>query len=185
MLCIFPSFGFMVSIGTLQEYWETHQLAAYTARDVGWIAGVFVYLSLALGIFVGPLFDSYGHKWIMTIGSTTYVAMIFLLDAAVALNDCRQTTEAAGILRQYLAHGQQSDQAPTFRVHTLLGEMLAAAGDKAGARREFQAALALASPLLLGALHQGELGGAKAYPLDGEAFVDHVVQGFVRAYRAD
>ena len=47
------------------------------------------------------------------------------------------------------------------------------------------AALALASPLLLGALHQGELGGAKAYPLDGEAFVDHVVQGFVRAYRAD
>lgn len=79
MLCIFPSFGFMVSIGTLQEYWETHQLAAYTARDVGWIAGVFVYLSLALGIFVGPLFDSYGHKWIMTIGSTTYVAMIFLL----------------------------------------------------------------------------------------------------------
>ncbi|MFC0340631.1 TetR/AcrR family transcriptional regulator [Paracoccus niistensis] len=47
------------------------------------------------------------------------------------------------------------------------------------------AALALASPLLLGALHQGELGGAKAYPLDGEAFVDHVVQGFVRAYRAE
>jgi len=46
------------------------------------------------------------------------------------------------------------------------------------------AALALASPLLLGALHQGQLGGARDYPLDGEAFLDHVVEGFLRAYRA-
>lgn len=47
------------------------------------------------------------------------------------------------------------------------------------------AALALASPLLLGALHQGQLGGAHDYPLDGDAFLDHVVEGFLRAYRAD
>ena len=46
------------------------------------------------------------------------------------------------------------------------------------------AALALASPLLLGALHQGELGGACRYPLDGDGFLDHVVEGFIRAYRA-
>lgn len=46
------------------------------------------------------------------------------------------------------------------------------------------AALALASPLLLGALHQGELGGARLYPLDGGAFLEHVVEGFLRAYRA-
>lgn len=47
------------------------------------------------------------------------------------------------------------------------------------------AALALASPLLLGTLHQGQLGGAQDYPLDGAAFLDHVVEGFLRAYRAD
>lgn len=47
------------------------------------------------------------------------------------------------------------------------------------------AALALASPLLLGALHQDQLGGARDYPLDGAAFLDHVVEGFLRAYRAD
>lgn len=47
------------------------------------------------------------------------------------------------------------------------------------------AALALASPLFLGALHQSELGGSRLYPLDGEAFLDHVVEGFLRAYRAD
>src|SRR5277367_5494558 len=36
-LILFPSFGLMVSIGTLQEYWHSHQLMAYTTRDVGWI----------------------------------------------------------------------------------------------------------------------------------------------------
>lgn len=47
------------------------------------------------------------------------------------------------------------------------------------------AALALAAPLLLGALHQGQLGGAQDYPLDGNALLDQVVEGFLRAYRAD
>lgn len=46
------------------------------------------------------------------------------------------------------------------------------------------AALALASPLLLGALHQSELGGDRLYPLDGQAFLAHVVDSFIRAYRA-
>lgn len=46
------------------------------------------------------------------------------------------------------------------------------------------AALALASPLLLGALHQGELGGDRLYPLEGESFLAHVVDAFIRAYRA-
>ncbi|MDS9468754.1 TetR/AcrR family transcriptional regulator C-terminal domain-containing protein [Paracoccus sp. MBLB3053] len=47
------------------------------------------------------------------------------------------------------------------------------------------AALALASPLLLGTLHQSQLGGAHDYPLDGDAFLFHVIESFVRAYRAD
>src|SRR5271154_4267835 len=78
-LILFPSFGLMVSIGTLQEYWRSHQLMAYTTRDVGWIPSVFVYLALGLGIWVGPLFDRYGPHWLALIGSTLYVVMIFLL----------------------------------------------------------------------------------------------------------
>jgi hypothetical protein len=53
---LLSSLGFMVSIGTLQTYWEIHQLAAYSTRDIGWIPSVFVYLGLALGIWVGPVF---------------------------------------------------------------------------------------------------------------------------------
>ena len=78
-MLLFPSFGLMVSIGTLQEYWHAHQLAAYTVRDVGWIPSVFTYLALGLGIWVGPLFDRYGPRYIALIGSSAYVVMTFLL----------------------------------------------------------------------------------------------------------
>ncbi|KAF2464760.1 MFS general substrate transporter [Lindgomyces ingoldianus] len=78
-LMLFPSFGFMVSIGTLQDYWKQHQLSNYTSRDIGWIPSVFVYLALGLGIWVGPLFDRYGPRWIALLGSTGYLIMVFLL----------------------------------------------------------------------------------------------------------
>lgn len=78
-LCLFPSFGFMVSIGSVQDYLNQNQLSAYTSRDVGWIPSVFVYLSLALGIWIGPLFDRYGARWIALIGSAGYTVMMFLL----------------------------------------------------------------------------------------------------------
>jgi MFS family permease len=78
-LMLFPSFGLMVSIGTLQDYWSQHQLSHMTARDIGWIPSVFVYLSLALGLWVGPLFDRYGPRWIALGGSVGYLLMIFLL----------------------------------------------------------------------------------------------------------
>lgn len=78
-LSLFPAFGFMVSIGTLQDYWGMHQLSNYSPRDIGWIPSVFVYLSLALGLWVGPLFDRYGPRWIELVGSACYLVMIFLL----------------------------------------------------------------------------------------------------------
>jgi MFS family permease len=76
---LFPSFGFMVSIGTLQDYWSLNQLSHFTPRDVGWIPSLFVYLALGLGICVGPLFDRFGPRWILWIGSTSYIVMIFCL----------------------------------------------------------------------------------------------------------
>jgi MFS family permease len=78
-LLLFPSFGFMVSIGTLQDYWGQHQLSYMSSRDIGWIPSVFVYLSLALGIWVGPLFDRYGPRWIALAGSIGFLLMVFLL----------------------------------------------------------------------------------------------------------
>lgn len=78
-LALFPSFGLMVSIGTLQEHWQFHQLSHFTSRDIGWISGVFVYLALALGICAGPVFDRYGPRAMMIGGSIAYMTALFLL----------------------------------------------------------------------------------------------------------
>jgi MFS family permease len=79
VLILYSSFGFMVTIGTLQDYWHEHQLRIYSSRDVGWIPSVFVYLALALGIWVGPCSDKYGPRYIALLGSMGYVIMMFLL----------------------------------------------------------------------------------------------------------
>lgn len=79
MFCLYPSFGFMVSIGPVQDYLHQNQLSMYSSRDVGWIPSVFVYLALGLGIWVGPLFDRYGPRWIALGGSAAYLVMMFSL----------------------------------------------------------------------------------------------------------
>ena len=73
------TFGMMSSVGVLQSHWQTHQLASYSPSAIGWISSVFVCLNLGLGVQVGPLFDRYGPRWIMGIGSLFYALSIFLL----------------------------------------------------------------------------------------------------------
>lgn len=69
-----------------------------------------------------------------------------LLDAASILHDIqREPVLAAATLRSYIASNAQSDESPVFKAHLRLGRILAAGGDKAGARAEFDAALGLAS----------------------------------------
>jgi tetratricopeptide (TPR) repeat protein len=69
-----------------------------------------------------------------------------LVDAASILTDTHRSPELAeSLLRDYLASPAKSDDAPAFKVHVQLGELLAQHGDSAGAHREFAAALTLAS----------------------------------------
>lgn len=78
-LTLIPAFGFMTSIGTFQAYWSHHMLSHHSGSDIGWIPSLYTYLTLALGICVGPLFDRYGPRWILLSGCVLYVAMVFLL----------------------------------------------------------------------------------------------------------
>jgi tetratricopeptide (TPR) repeat protein len=69
-----------------------------------------------------------------------------LVDAASILTAAHRNPQLAEqLLREYLASPAKSENAPAFRVHVQLGKLLASNGDKDGARREYDAALALAS----------------------------------------
>lgn len=69
-----------------------------------------------------------------------------LVDAASVLTSCEREPELARqLLTSYLNSAAKSDSAPAPKVHVQLGDLLAKAGDSAGAQREYRAALALAS----------------------------------------
>ncbi|KAJ5909040.1 hypothetical protein N7495_001722 [Penicillium taxi] len=78
-LMMFPSFGFQTAVGSVQDYISTHQLADYNISDVGWITAVLVFLTLFLGVQVGPLFDRYGPRVLIICGSIASFASYMLL----------------------------------------------------------------------------------------------------------
>lgn len=73
------TFGLLSSVGIFSAHWSKNQLKDYTSRDIGWIPAVHVFLSLFLGVQIGPLFDRYGPRWILAIGSVVYVGAIFTM----------------------------------------------------------------------------------------------------------
>jgi tetratricopeptide (TPR) repeat protein len=69
-----------------------------------------------------------------------------LVDAASILTDAHRSPELAQtLLRTYLSSSAKTDDAPAFKVHVQLGDLLAHNGDPTGAHREYAAALTLAS----------------------------------------
>jgi tetratricopeptide (TPR) repeat protein len=69
-----------------------------------------------------------------------------LVDAASTLTEGHSFPQfAISLLRTYLASSAKTDGAPAFKVHLQLGNLLAQDGDRAGAHREYLAAIALAS----------------------------------------
>ena len=72
-----------------------------------------------------------------------------LVDAATILTDAKRSPQLAQqLLVAYLGSPAKSDEEPAAKVHVLLGNLLLNSGDQTGARREYQAALALASVYL-------------------------------------
>ena len=65
--------------------------------------------------------------------------------AALLLRGGRNLDEAARLLRAYMQDGHTQEEAPVFRAHYLLGEILLNSGDPGQAAAEYKAALGLAS----------------------------------------
>ncbi|KAJ5206577.1 Major facilitator superfamily domain general substrate transporter [Penicillium cf. griseofulvum] len=76
---LMATFGVMNTTGILQSYFATHQLASYSPSAIGWIPGLFTFFGLSISVQVGPMFDRYGPKAILIIGTACYVTGLLLL----------------------------------------------------------------------------------------------------------
>ncbi|CAK3753286.1 MFS general substrate transporter [Lecanosticta acicola] len=85
-LVVFASFcgllaalGIMNTIGVYQSYIADNQLAGYSESTVGWISSIYVFLSFGGGLIIGPVFDKYGPRLLVLLGSVCIMLCMMLL----------------------------------------------------------------------------------------------------------
>ncbi|RFU35277.1 hypothetical protein B7463_g1073, partial [Scytalidium lignicola] len=71
------SIGIANTLGSYQAYISTHQLAAYDAGVIGWIFSVYSFLTFACGVYIGPIFDVYGPRWLILSGKYYQFLLVF------------------------------------------------------------------------------------------------------------
>jgi hypothetical protein len=76
---LLAALGLMNTIATFQSYTARHQLSDYTEGTVGWIYSIYTFLAFGCGIYIGPLFDKYGPRWLILPGGIGVVLSLMLL----------------------------------------------------------------------------------------------------------
>ncbi|PLB45603.1 putative MFS monocarboxylate transporter [Aspergillus steynii IBT 23096] len=81
---LFGSLGLVNTIGTFQAYLENHQLKEYSSGKIGWIFGMYAFLTFFCGVQIGPIFDAKGPRLLVFAGSLLIVVMM------IAIGFCTQ-----------------------------------------------------------------------------------------------
>lgn len=72
-------FGVINSSAVFESYFSIHQLSEYSSSQIGWIFSLYLFFVFFVGIQVGPLFDRYGPRFLVAIGSCLIVSSLLLL----------------------------------------------------------------------------------------------------------
>lgn len=79
-LALFASTGLMNMLAICQPYLgNVNKQAAYQGGIIGGIFVLYVFVSVALGLYVGPLVDKYGPRWLILSGTVCLVVSAILL----------------------------------------------------------------------------------------------------------
>ncbi|MCJ1471509.1 hypothetical protein MMC13_000149 [Lambiella insularis] len=71
--CMFVSFGWINCIGVFQEYYQTTLLRQYSPSTISWIVSLETFMMFVGGPFLGKLYDNYGPRYLLLIGSFLHV----------------------------------------------------------------------------------------------------------------
>ncbi|KAK8102720.1 Riboflavin transporter MCH5 [Apiospora sp. TS-2023a] len=74
---LFAAAGIMNSIATFQTYVAIHQLSDHDEGTIGWIFSVYTFLVFFCGIYIGPVFDKYGPRWLVLVGGVGLTSLLF------------------------------------------------------------------------------------------------------------
>lgn len=79
VLILFCSFGLINCSGVFVQYYINGPLSGYTSSDITWITSVQAFLMTGSNLVMGRLFDSYGTRWILPIGTVVYAFGLMVL----------------------------------------------------------------------------------------------------------
>ncbi len=82
---LLASIGMTNIMGSYQNYISENQLADYDESTVGWIFSLYTFLAFFCGVYVGPIFDKYGPRWLVLAGSMCIVVDIMLLGVCTGM----------------------------------------------------------------------------------------------------
>ncbi|RWA10466.1 hypothetical protein EKO27_g4655 [Xylaria grammica] len=71
-LILFCSFGIVNCSGVFVQYYASGPLSDYSTSDITWITSLQAFLVTGSNLAVGRIFDSYGTRWILPIGTIIY-----------------------------------------------------------------------------------------------------------------
>jgi hypothetical protein len=84
----FAGLGITNTIAVFQSYVSTHQLAGYSESSIGWIFSLYTFLAFFCGIYIGPVFDKYGPRWLVAAGVVCVVAAQMLFSICTGKSCC-------------------------------------------------------------------------------------------------
>lgn len=82
---LFASFGLLNTIAVFQTYTLEHQLSSYSEGTVGWVFSIYTFLTFFCGVYIGPVFDKYGPRWLIVAGTVCTVGGMVLLSFCTEL----------------------------------------------------------------------------------------------------
>ncbi|RDA89406.1 hypothetical protein CP532_6214 [Ophiocordyceps camponoti-leonardi (nom. inval.)] len=73
------SMGLMNTVGIFQAYTLRHQLRHHSEGTVGWIFSTYTFLSFFCGVYIGPVFDKYGPRWLVVAGCVSTFTGVMMM----------------------------------------------------------------------------------------------------------
>ncbi|KAJ5937938.1 monocarboxylate transporter [Penicillium verhagenii] len=70
---LFCTFGWINSVGTFQDYYETSLLSQYSSSTIAWIPSLEIFFMFAMGPIVGQLYDRFGPRYVILGGSFLHI----------------------------------------------------------------------------------------------------------------
>lgn len=80
--------GVMNTLASFHAYVSQNQLQDHTEGQIGWIFSVYAALSFGLGVFVGPIFDKFGARILMSVGGVGVVVAMMLMSVCTGKSRC-------------------------------------------------------------------------------------------------